>query len=92
MTPRTGSCDNGVGCLPAVANEGVVLDFTVLDADGDGANEIYVVRTSGGDGTFYQSRTVQRVLTGTPSASARPGGARRRLTGSHRAVSLHLYE
>ncbi|HSJ29835.1 MAG TPA: FG-GAP-like repeat-containing protein [Longimicrobiales bacterium] len=48
--------------LAAVANEGVVLDFTVLDADGDGANEIYVVRTSGGDGTFYQSRTVQRVL------------------------------
>jgi|GEM_PF-1814952 len=47
--------------LPAVASEGVILDFTVLDADQDGVSEIYVARTSGGDGTFYQSRTVQRV-------------------------------
>lgn len=48
--------------LQAVPNEGVVLDFVVLDADRDGVNEIYVVRASGGDGTFYESRTVQRVL------------------------------
>ena len=47
--------------LPAVPNEGVVLDFVVMDADRNGVNEIYVLRTSGGDGTFYQSRTVQRV-------------------------------
>jgi hypothetical protein len=52
VTPQT---------IPAVPNEGVVLDFIVLDADGNGRNEIYVLRTSGGDGTFYQSRTVQRV-------------------------------
>jgi hypothetical protein len=62
--------------LPAVPNEGVVLDFTVLDADGNGVNEIYVTRTSGGDGTFYQSRTVQRVnwpdLTSTVLVSQRP--------------------
>lgn len=61
--------DNGSGSfanvapqvLPHVADEGVVLDFVVLDADRDGVNEIYVLRTSGGDGTLYQSRTVQKV-------------------------------
>jgi len=62
--------------LPRIANEGVVLDFIVLDADRNGVNEIYVVRTSGGDGTFYQSRTVQRVLwpslASTILISARP--------------------
>lgn len=62
--------------LPAVANEGVVLDFVVMDADMDGASEIYVLRTSGGDGTFYQSRTVQRVTwpdrAGTVLVSERP--------------------
>lgn len=47
--------------LPSVVNEGVILDFAILDADRDGVNEIYVARTSGGDGTFYESRTVQRV-------------------------------
>lgn len=55
--------------LPVVPNEGVVLDFTVLDADRNGVNEIYILRTSGGDGTFYESLVVQRVswpdLTGT---------------------------
>ncbi|CAN5632482.1 hypothetical protein BH09PSE5_BH09PSE5_46450 [soil metagenome] len=36
--------------IPAVANEGVVLDFTVT---GSGATRaLWVVRTSGGDGTF----------------------------------------
>jgi hypothetical protein len=45
--------------LPPVANEGVVLDFTVT---GTGTSRaIWVLRTSGGDGTFYQSRVVQRV-------------------------------
>lgn len=47
--------------LPAVPNEAIVLDFVVFDANLDGTSEIYVVRTSGGDGTFYESRTVQRV-------------------------------
>jgi len=47
--------------LPRVENEGVVLDFIVLDADRDGVTEIYVLRTSGGDGTLYAGRTVQRV-------------------------------
>lgn len=59
----SGSFANSViRSLPPVANEGVVLDFVVFDADRDGANEIYVLRTSGGDGTFYESRTVQKVL------------------------------
>lgn len=45
--------------IPAVANEGVVLDFTVT---GTGATRtIWVLRTSGGDGTFYQSKVVQKV-------------------------------
>ncbi|AOW12706.1 hypothetical protein LPB72_16950 [Hydrogenophaga crassostreae] len=45
--------------LPAVPNEGVVLDFTVT---GSGANRaVWLVRTSGGDGTFYQSNVVQKV-------------------------------
>ena len=45
--------------LPSVANEAVVLDFLVT---GTGAGRaVWVLRTSGGDGTFYQSRTVQRV-------------------------------
>jgi hypothetical protein len=60
VTPRT---------IPAVPNEGVVLDFVVFDADRNGRNEIYVVRTSGGDGTFYQSRTVQRVEWPTLAAT-----------------------
>lgn len=45
--------------LPAVPGEGVVLDFAVT---GSGATRaIWVLRTSGGDGSFYQSRTVQRI-------------------------------
>lgn len=45
--------------VPAVANEGVVLDFA---ATGTGASRaLWVLRTSGGDGTFYQSRTIQKV-------------------------------
>lgn len=45
--------------IPSVPNEGVVLDFSVT---GSGANRsLWIVRTSGGDGTFYRSRTVQKV-------------------------------
>jgi hypothetical protein len=64
--------------LPPVTSEGVVLDFVVLDGDRDGVNEIYVVRTSGGDGTFYKSMTVQKVLWPSRTASViytkRPSG------------------
>lgn len=45
--------------LPAVAGEGVVLDFAVT---GTGASRsLWALRTSGGDGTFYQSRTIQKI-------------------------------
>jgi hypothetical protein len=45
--------------LPPVANEGVVLDFTVT---GSGTHRrLWVLRTSGGDGTFYQSRVIQKI-------------------------------
>jgi hypothetical protein len=45
--------------IPAVANEGVVLDVTTT---GTGNNRaLWVLRTSGGDGTFYVGRTVQRL-------------------------------
>lgn len=45
--------------IPPVSNEGVVLDFVVTRND-EGI-DIWILRTSGGDGTFYQSRTVQKV-------------------------------
>jgi hypothetical protein len=46
--------------LPAVPNEGVVLDFVVT---GTGpTRSVWVLRTSGGDGTFYESITVQKIL------------------------------
>jgi len=45
--------------IPAVVNEGVVLDFTLTGTGSSRA--IWVVRTSGGDGTFYQSRVIQKV-------------------------------
>ena len=52
--------------VPAVANEGVVLDFTLT---GTGSTRtLWVLRTSGNDGTFYQGRTVQKVAY--PSMSA----------------------
>lgn len=61
--------------LPALAGEGVVLDFVL---SGSGATRtIWVLRTSGGDGTFYQSRVVQKVLWSSLNASVasslRPG-------------------
>jgi hypothetical protein len=61
--------------LPAVPGDGVVLDFVVTVA---GATPVvWVLRTSGGDGTFYDGVTVQRV-TGPPLSSSvvfrrRPG-------------------
>jgi len=60
--------------LPAVLNEGVVTDFTVT---GSGASKvIWVLRTSGGDGTFYQSLILQKVewpsLRSTVVLSRRP--------------------
>lgn len=45
--------------VPSVANEGVVLDFTVTGSGAERA--LWVLRTSGGDGTFYQSKVVQKV-------------------------------
>ena len=62
--------------IPAVSNEGVVLDFA---ATGTGANRVlWVLRTSGGDGTFYQSRVIQKVTMGSLASTLalyqRPGG------------------
>lgn len=50
--------------LPSVPGEGVVLDFAVLDADRDGVNELYLLRTGGGPAgpPRYDSITVQRIL------------------------------
>ena len=60
--------------IPAVANEGVVLDFTVTGSDAN--RTLWVLRTSGGDGTFYQSRVVQKVnvqtLNSTLALNQRP--------------------
>jgi hypothetical protein len=53
--------------LPTVANEGVVLDFAVTGTGSD--RTLWVLRTSGGDGTFYASRVVQKVLLGSLASS-----------------------
>ena len=61
--------------LPPVPGDGVVLDFVVTFT---GATPVvWILRTSGGDGTFYEGVTVQRV-TGPPLSSSvvfrrRPG-------------------
>lgn len=60
--------------VPPVANEGVVLDFTVT---GTGTTRtLWMLRTSGGDGTFYQSRVIQKVsypaLTSSVVLNQRP--------------------
>lgn len=53
--------------IPPILKEGVVLDFVVA---GTGATRaLWVLRTSGGDGTFYQSRTLQKVLWPSLSSS-----------------------
>lgn len=49
--------------LPAVPNEGVVLDMVLHN------NHIYMLRTSGGDGTFYKSAVVQKVAYPSLSSS-----------------------
>ena len=53
--------------ISAISNEGVVLDFTVTKKNS--STNIWILRTSGGDGTFYQSRTIQRVSWPTLSSS-----------------------
>lgn len=53
--------------IPAVANEGVVLDFAVTGSGG--AKALWVLRTSGGDGTFYQSKVLQRYDVAASSSS-----------------------
>lgn len=45
--------------VPPVPGEGVVLDFTITGSNSTRA--LWVLRTSGGDGSFYQSQAVQRV-------------------------------
>src|SRR5690606_13650358 len=62
--------------IPAVADEGGIADFTVT---GTGATRaVWVSRTSGGDGTFYESATLQRfdwnARTSTVPFSERPRG------------------
>lgn len=60
--------------IPAVPNEGVALDFTLTGSGSTRA--LWVLKTSGGDGTFYQSRTIQKVqwpnLTSTVPLLERP--------------------
>jgi len=46
--------------LPSVKSEGVILDFLVTGRSSE--KLIWVLRTSGGDGTFYQSTVLQRVV------------------------------
>lgn len=62
--------------IPAVANEGVVLDF-VLTGTGP-TRTLWLSRTSGGDGTFYQSAVLQRFdwssRSASVAASTRPAG------------------
>ena len=53
--------------ISAISNEGVVLDFTVTKKNS--STNIWILRTSGGDGTFYQSRTIQKVSWPTLSSS-----------------------
>lgn len=45
--------------VPPVPNDGVVLDFVLTGAGS--TRSLWLLRTSGGDGTFYQGRTIQRV-------------------------------
>ena len=45
--------------LPSVVNEGVILDF--IFTQNDSSSFLWVLRTSGGDGTFYKSRTIQKI-------------------------------
>jgi hypothetical protein len=53
--------------VPAVPGDGVVLDFTITGPVGD--RVLWVLRTSGGDGTFYQGRVLQKVQLATLQSS-----------------------
>lgn len=53
--------------IPAVPNEGIVLDFTVTGTGSTRA--LWVLRTSGGDGTSYLGNTLQRVSVATMTSS-----------------------
>ena len=53
--------------IPAVQNEGIVLDFVVT---GTGNNRaLWVLRSSGGDGTFSKSRVIQKVTLASLSST-----------------------
>ena len=61
--------------VPAVPGEGVILDVVVT---GSGATRaLWLLRTSGGNGTYYQSRTIQKIqwpsLASTIQLRERPG-------------------
>lgn len=56
-----------VATIPAVSNEGTVLDFTIT---GSGLTRtLWVLRTSGGDGTAYVGNALQRVHLATMSST-----------------------
>lgn len=61
--------------IAAVPNEGVVLDF-LLTGTGP-TRTIWLSRTSGGDGTFYQSKVLQKFIWPTQASAVvsntRPG-------------------
>lgn len=54
--------------VPAVAGEGVVLDFLVTGT-GNGRT-LWIVGTSVGDGTFYEGRTLQRFVWASRASKA----------------------
>ena len=61
INPGSGDFTGVAGTvLPALPNEGVVLDIAITGSGADRA--AWLLRTSGGDGTFYQSLVVQKVL------------------------------
>lgn len=49
--------------IPPVEGEGVILDFVVTESGKQ--HTLWVLRTSGGDGTFYRGRALQKVDLGT---------------------------
>lgn len=72
----TGSGSYAASVVPSVEGQGVVVDFTV---SGTGATRtLWISRSSGGDGTFYQGRVVQRIswqtLAGEIAFKQQPGG------------------
>jgi hypothetical protein len=61
--------------ISAVSGDGVVLDFVATGPVGN--RVLWLLRTSGGDGTFYQSRVLQKVMLANLQSSVvvsqRPG-------------------